>query len=225
MEEAQAKCKCGYWEWAAYDDGSTGPWQHLTGVPGTGTASWRDMPGGQLYCEYCGDKLNADGTVTRLVPAVTPEAVAATRLYSELVDACDGVGNGMVNISDECHLLLAALQQARGLAAAEWLARRVAAQKQQIAQLMGEPDFRETFVEEATPGILAAAFAALAAGESGEPSDGELMDALEAELRTGHLRAGTHQWVSTDRTNPTIGRETFRGFARAIIAAQRGGKE
>ncbi len=58
--------------------------------------------------------------------------------------------------------------------------------------------------------------------QQGEPTDGELLDALEAELRTGHLRAGTHQWVLTDRTNPTIGRETFRAFARAIIAQRSG---
>lgn len=63
------------------------------------------------------------------------------------------------------------------------------------------------------------------AREPGEPTADELLDALEAELRTGHLRAGTHQWVSTDRTNPTIGRETFRAFARAIIAAKQAAGE
>ena len=100
------------------------------------------------YCPTCGTRLNADGTEQAMVPAVTSEAVRETRLWRVLhgsydkgmVDYLTGsaVALGLIRIvrddgyrvrevelTSEGRVILAALQQP-GLAAARWLAERLA---------------------------------------------------------------------------------------------------
>ena len=75
------------------------------------------------FCPECGTRLNADGAVTPMVPAVTSEAVRGTSFFDYLVRAtsdpalCEGCYVRCE--SDEWAIIYAALSQTAGLGAAE----------------------------------------------------------------------------------------------------------
>ena len=141
----QATCNC-----------TDGPWAFIPAGPGHEEACWvrQEKPynmgpqvhvyvpdGYPLYCDACGTRLNADGTVTPMVPAVTNEAVRETFFFGNLSDWSRQWGvmlNGTestpemkempVNISlhvGDVPIILSALQQSgAGDRAARWLAKK-----------------------------------------------------------------------------------------------------
>ena len=76
----QAKCQCGQWRCREYDAGRVWTTQKV------GELVYCERPVAEVpfFCDRCGTRLNADGTVTPMVPAVAAEAVQATDLFSIL---------------------------------------------------------------------------------------------------------------------------------------------
>ena len=139
----------------------------------------------------------------QLVPAVTPEAVAATRLYALLEAASSNLPQGSLPQGELDALVTLGLVDG------------------------SDPHAAVPLTEQGRT-----VRAALAAGEPGEPGDGELLDALEGIARdwwsqdeAGELSLVTMDVPIPESMCPLQEKTTLRDLARAIIAAQRGGKE
>ena len=184
---------------------------------------------GAGYCMRCGGKLLADGSEQAQVAAVTPEAVRATWFFSYLSDVgqthidedrwYDLVGLGLAqdgppDITDQGRVILAALSQAHGLAAAEWLAEYIAEYGESLCPTCPKKEFCPDDGAGCADRLLRAA---LQQAEADGPSAEEMLDALDDEYRR------KCDWEDGLDENVTRWRETPRQHARALIAQKEAG--
>lgn len=190
------------------------------------------------YCPTCGTKLLPDGTEQAMVPAVTepeddPFTVAAMLVALDDLPHTDDPKHRWQHWT-YTHGPLVALVVATHLGFAEeddeWYAITPAGERWRAAQhaitdaIRGWADSGS--LEDAMAGVERAKIA-LAAGESGEPTADELLDALEYLFDAGFLRRtrSGNVIVEYDKSGVIIAAcdGTVRDLATAIIA-QRGGE-